>query len=204
VSDKTLSACRYGKCNRREALYEGTAGERIAVRLSSGDTNGIYAIVESVAAPGYSPPMHLHRNEEKHFVVLASTYRIVIEDTLFDAPVPALWFQKEPSIVSGTKHLINTRIKIGFLSWPSPKDSESSTANDDEGNNPTCFQHAPFLLCLFPAEVSGRSKQHLHDDCPQLKQATRLVSPRLRPLGVSEAHIEFFLAKRDKPENRRQ
>jgi hypothetical protein len=34
--------------------YEGTAGERIAVRLSSTDTNGAYAIVESVAAPGCS------------------------------------------------------------------------------------------------------------------------------------------------------
>src|SRR5258707_10266090 len=55
--------------------YEGTAGERIAVRLSSTDTNGAYAIVESVAAPGCSPPMHLHRNEEEHFVVLAGTYR---------------------------------------------------------------------------------------------------------------------------------
>jgi len=31
--------------------YEGTADERIAVRLSSADTNGAYAIVESVAAP---------------------------------------------------------------------------------------------------------------------------------------------------------
>jgi quercetin dioxygenase-like cupin family protein len=58
--------------------YEGTAGERIAVRLSSTDTNGAYAIVESVAAPGCSPPMHLHRNEEEHFVVLAGTYRILI------------------------------------------------------------------------------------------------------------------------------
>jgi len=67
--------------------YEGTAGERIAVRLSSTDTNGAYAIVESVAAPGCSPPMHLHRNEEEHFVVLAGTYRILIEDKMFDAPV---------------------------------------------------------------------------------------------------------------------
>jgi len=49
--------------------------KRIAVRLSSTDTNGAYAIVESVAAPGCSPPMHLHRNEEEHFVVLAGTYR---------------------------------------------------------------------------------------------------------------------------------
>ena len=67
--------------------YEGTAGERIAVRLSSTDTNGAYAIVESVAAPGCSPPMHVHRNEDEHFVVLAGAYRILIEDKLFDAPV---------------------------------------------------------------------------------------------------------------------
>ena len=67
--------------------YEGTAGERIAVRLSSTDTNGAYAIVESVAAPGCSPPVHLHRDEEEHFVVLAGTYRILIEDQVFDTPV---------------------------------------------------------------------------------------------------------------------
>jgi mannose-6-phosphate isomerase-like protein (cupin superfamily) len=66
--------------------YEGTAGERIAVRLSSTDTNGAYAIVESFAAPGCSPPMHLHCNEEEHFVVLTGTYRILVEDRVFDAP----------------------------------------------------------------------------------------------------------------------
>ena len=32
--------------------YEGTHGERIAVRVSSLDTNGAYAVVESIAAPG--------------------------------------------------------------------------------------------------------------------------------------------------------
>src|ERR1700741_1895677 len=67
--------------------YEGTAGERIAVRLSSTDPNGEYAIVKSMAAPGCSPPMHLHRNEEEHFVVLAGTYRILIEDKVFHAPI---------------------------------------------------------------------------------------------------------------------
>ena len=88
VSDEPLSLLA-GMENAidEKPWYEGTAGERIAVRLSSTDTNGIYAIVESVAAPGCSPPMHFHRNEEEHFVVLAGTYRIVIEDTLFDAPV---------------------------------------------------------------------------------------------------------------------
>jgi quercetin dioxygenase-like cupin family protein len=74
--------------------YEGTAGERIAVRLSSTDTNGAYAIVESFAAPGCSPPMHLHRHEEEHFVVLAGTYPL--------QSVPALPFRGEPGIVGGT------------------------------------------------------------------------------------------------------
>jgi mannose-6-phosphate isomerase-like protein (cupin superfamily) len=46
-----------------------------------------YAIVESVAAPGCSLPLHLHRNEEEHLVVLAGTYRIPIEDKVLDAPV---------------------------------------------------------------------------------------------------------------------
>jgi quercetin dioxygenase-like cupin family protein len=67
--------------------YEGTDGERIAVRLSSRDTNGAYAIVESVAAPGCSPPMHIHRNEEEHFLVLGGSYRILIGDRMFDASV---------------------------------------------------------------------------------------------------------------------
>src|SRR5258706_8759706 len=31
--------------------------------------------------------MHLHGNEEEHFVVLAGTFRILIEDKVFDASV---------------------------------------------------------------------------------------------------------------------
>jgi quercetin dioxygenase-like cupin family protein len=87
VSDKTSLNAGLEKVVDKSVWHEGTAGERIAVRLSSADTNGAYAVVESVAAPGCSPPMHLHRNEEEHFVVLAGTYRIVIEDNVFDAPV---------------------------------------------------------------------------------------------------------------------
>ena len=87
MSDKTLpSFASLENATNKGPWYEGTKGELIAVRLSSTDTNGAYAIVESVAAPGCSPPMHLHRNEEEHFVVLDGTYRIVIEDKVFDAP----------------------------------------------------------------------------------------------------------------------
>ena len=66
--------------------YKGPSGVRYAVPLSSTKTKGAYAIVETVAPPGCSTPMHIHRNEEEHFVVLAGTYRILIEDKLFHAP----------------------------------------------------------------------------------------------------------------------
>ncbi len=55
--------------------YDAAAGERIAVRLSSLDTNGKYAITRSIAAPGSSVPRHVHQNEEEHFVILKGTYR---------------------------------------------------------------------------------------------------------------------------------
>ena len=67
--------------------YKAASGIHYAVRLSSTKTNGAYAIVETVAPPGCSTPMHIHRNEEEHFVVLAGTYRILIEDKLFHAPI---------------------------------------------------------------------------------------------------------------------
>ena len=67
--------------------YKEDSGVSYAVRLSSTKTNGAYAIVETMAPPGCSQRMHIHRNEEEHFVVLAGTYRILIEDRLFHAPI---------------------------------------------------------------------------------------------------------------------
>ena len=65
--------------------YDAASGERIAVRVSSHDTNGAYAVVESIADPGSCVPMHLHQNEEEHFVVLAGIYRFACENKIFDA-----------------------------------------------------------------------------------------------------------------------
>ncbi|HEX4170325.1 MAG TPA: cupin domain-containing protein [Bryobacteraceae bacterium] len=70
--------------NNAGLWYEGTRGERITVRLSSLDTNGAYAIVESIAAPGCAAPMHLHRNEAEHFVILAGSYGIAIGEKIFE------------------------------------------------------------------------------------------------------------------------
>ena len=69
--------------------YEGTHGERIEVRVSSLDTNGAYAVVESIAAPGCATPMHLHRNEAEHFVIIAGSYRIAIGEKIYEASAGA-------------------------------------------------------------------------------------------------------------------
>ena len=79
--------------------YKGTSGVRYIVRLSSTKTSGAYAIVESVAPPGCSSPIHIHRNEEEHYVVLAGTYRILIEDRLFHAPIGTSF-----TVPRGTRH----------------------------------------------------------------------------------------------------
>jgi len=50
--------------------YKGTHGERI---------------VESIAAPGCSTPMHLHRNEAEQLVIIAGSYRIAIGEKIFEA-----------------------------------------------------------------------------------------------------------------------
>src|SRR5262249_12013219 len=66
--------------------YDGTPGERIAIRVSSADTHGIYAVVESIAAPGCATPLHLHRTEEEHFTIVTGHYRFQVDDKIFDLP----------------------------------------------------------------------------------------------------------------------
>jgi quercetin dioxygenase-like cupin family protein len=61
-------------------------GERCCIRVSPGETGGAYSLVEIVSSPGDSTPMHMHRNEDEHFVILEGTARIALGDKTFDAP----------------------------------------------------------------------------------------------------------------------
>jgi quercetin dioxygenase-like cupin family protein len=65
--------------------FTGAEGERQAIRVDSRDTDGAYAVIESVAEPGCAVPTHLHRNEEEHFLVLSGQYRIAIGDSVIEA-----------------------------------------------------------------------------------------------------------------------
>jgi mannose-6-phosphate isomerase-like protein (cupin superfamily) len=64
---------------------EAMPGERFAVRTSSDETNGSYAVVEVVGAPESGPSLHIHQNEDEHFVILEGTVCFVCGDLTFNA-----------------------------------------------------------------------------------------------------------------------
>jgi mannose-6-phosphate isomerase-like protein (cupin superfamily) len=54
--------------------------------VAAAEANGAYSVVEAIADPGDSTPVHVHQNEDEHFLVLESTARILRGDERFDAP----------------------------------------------------------------------------------------------------------------------
>jgi mannose-6-phosphate isomerase-like protein (cupin superfamily) len=63
---------------------EVTPGERFIIRTPSGDTNGLYSMLEVVAEPRNGVPIHIHANEDEHFIVLEGTAHIAIRDKRSD------------------------------------------------------------------------------------------------------------------------
>ena len=62
-----------------------TPGERFAIRTSSKETNGAYTILEIVAQPGNGVRMHVHENEDEHFIILEGTARVAYGEQTWDA-----------------------------------------------------------------------------------------------------------------------
>ena len=63
---------------------ETTPGERFTIRTSAKETKGIYTMLEVVADPRNGVPIHIHKNEDEHFLVLEGTLHIVIGDITLD------------------------------------------------------------------------------------------------------------------------
>ncbi|MBV8819476.1 MAG: quercetin 2,3-dioxygenase [Acidobacteriaceae bacterium] len=68
----------------REFIYLGNLFKVIA---DSSDTQGRYAAMEVVSAPGSEPPLHIHANEDETFVVLEGSMRLTCagEDRILNA-----------------------------------------------------------------------------------------------------------------------
>jgi mannose-6-phosphate isomerase-like protein (cupin superfamily) len=63
-----------------------TPGERFKIRTSAQETEGAFATLELVADPRNGVPMHIHNNEDEHFIVLEGILHIANGDETLDAP----------------------------------------------------------------------------------------------------------------------
>ena len=70
----------------KEEWLQTRPGERCLIRVSAADTGGDFSVVEIISQPGDGTPVHIHRNEDEHFVILEGTARFLCGDRTFDAP----------------------------------------------------------------------------------------------------------------------
>ena len=71
---------------RSDEWLQITPGERFRIRTSVKETKGIYTMLELIADPRNGVPMHIHQNEDEHFIILEGSLHIARSDQLFDAP----------------------------------------------------------------------------------------------------------------------
>ena len=64
--------------------HEVTPGERIKIHTSSEQTGGTFSLAEAIAEPGNGVPMHVHHNEDEHFIVLEGTFQVAVGDKRLD------------------------------------------------------------------------------------------------------------------------
>jgi mannose-6-phosphate isomerase-like protein (cupin superfamily) len=76
TSTKALSIAQQSS----DEWLEVTPGERFMIRTSAAETNGAYTMIEVFAEPGNGVPMHVHKNEDEHFIVLEGTLHMVVGD----------------------------------------------------------------------------------------------------------------------------
>ena len=53
-------------------------GNEVKVHADASDTDGRFALLEMRAYPGSEPPMHIHQNEDEHFVVLEGKIKLTV------------------------------------------------------------------------------------------------------------------------------
>jgi mannose-6-phosphate isomerase-like protein (cupin superfamily) len=71
---------------RNDEWLQIIPGERFRIRTSVNETKGIYTVLELIADPRNGVPMHIHQNEDEHFIVLEGTLHVAIGDKRFDVP----------------------------------------------------------------------------------------------------------------------
>jgi quercetin dioxygenase-like cupin family protein len=85
---------------RREGLtIENPVGEVLTFKAMAGTTCGALTALETIAAPGEGPPLHVHRDQDETIYTLDGQFRVQLADALLDAPPGSFVF-----IPRGTAH----------------------------------------------------------------------------------------------------
>ena len=61
---------------------EVRTGERFKIKTSSGDTGGKYVILEFEVGPRHGVRLHIHDNEEEHFIIVEGTLQMAVGDEI--------------------------------------------------------------------------------------------------------------------------
>jgi len=57
-------------------------GERFKIKTSSSDTGGKYVVLEFEIAPRHGVRLHIHDNEEEHFIIVEGTLQMAVGDEI--------------------------------------------------------------------------------------------------------------------------
>jgi len=88
--EKTELDARFVRPGEGQALW--FLRNRMSVKATADSTGGAFGLVESLMAPGFSPPMHIHHREDESFYVLEGELTMQCGEQRFRASAGAFVF----------------------------------------------------------------------------------------------------------------
>lgn len=79
----------------------GPVGGPTTIKIRSEDTDGSFALLENLIAPGEGPPLHVHGAEDEMWYVLDGHFRFRVDERILDAPAGSFVF-----VPRGTAHCL--------------------------------------------------------------------------------------------------
>jgi mannose-6-phosphate isomerase-like protein (cupin superfamily) len=92
-------------------------GENCLIRVEAAETNGVYSFVEIVSDPGDGTPLHLHRNEDEHIMVIEGTARFALGAKIFDAEAGTL-VTLPRNVPHAWGNRSNATLRIACIAYP--------------------------------------------------------------------------------------
>lgn len=65
---------------------------RLTYKARSAETGGAMTVIQTIAAPGEGPPLHVHANDDEFICVLQGRLRVKFAETIHEAPAGSFVF----------------------------------------------------------------------------------------------------------------